>query len=111
MKIILHWLILCAALWLTAYLLPHSIQFKPVYSVLVVGACLYFVNLTIRPLIGFATLAANILTLGLFSFVINGAILWSLAYVVSGFAVASFGAAMIAAVVVSVLHWVLEMLF
>ncbi len=111
MKIILHWLILCASLWLAAYFLPHSIQFKPVYAVLVVGACLYFVNMTIRPIIGFLTLAANILTLGLFSFVINGAILWFLQYVVSGFHVANFTAAMIAAVVVSILHWVLEMIF
>ena len=111
MKIILHWLILCASLYLTAYLMPHSIAFTPIYSVLVVGACLYFVNLTIRPLLGFLTLAANILTLGIFSFVINGAILWLLTYVVSGFHIVSFGSAMIAAIVVSFLHWVLEMIF
>ncbi len=111
MKVIWHWLILCAALWLASYLLPHSIQFKPVYVVLVVGACLYFVNLTIRPLIGLATIAANILTLGLFSFVINGAILWALTYVVGGFHIANFVSAMIAAVVITMLHWILEMIF
>lgn len=111
MTIIWHWLILCVALLATKYIMPHAITFQPVYVVLVVGACLYFVNLTIRPIIGFLTLAANILTLGLFSFVINGGILWLLTYVVTGFGIANFQSAMIAAVIISVLHWILEMIF
>ncbi len=111
MTIIWHWLILSAALFATKYLLPHSITFDPAYVVLVVGACLYFVNATIRPLIGFMTLAANILTLGIFSILLNGAILWGLTYVIAGFHIASFESAMIGALIVSVLNWILEMIF
>ncbi len=111
MKIIWHWLILSAALLATKYLLPHAITFDPIYVVLVVGACLYFVNATIRPLIGFMTLAANILTLGIFSIVLNGVILWGLTYVITGFHVANFESAMIGALIVAVLNWILEMIF
>ena len=111
MKIIWHWLILCVALFATKYIVPGALSFSHLYVVLVVGACLYFVNATIRPLIGFLTLAANILTLGIFSIVMNGAILYGLTYVVTGFAVASFESAMIAAFIISMLNWILEMIF
>ena len=111
MKIIWHWLILCVALFAVKYILPDALGFSHLYIVLVVGACLYFVNATIRPLIGFLTLAANILTLGIFSIVLNGAILYGLTYVIGGFHVADFKSAVIAGLIVSVLNWILEMIF
>ena len=111
MKIIWHWLILCAALFATKYILPEALTFSHMYVVLVVGACLYFVNATIRPVITFLTLAANLLTLGIFSIVLNGAILYGLTYVIGGFHVADFRSAMIAALIISVLNWILEMIF
>lgn len=111
MKIIWHWLILCVALFATKYLLPDALGFSHAYIVLVVGACLYFVNATIKPLIGFFTLALNFLTIGLFSIILNGAILYGLTYVVSGFSISSFTSAIIAAVAISVLNWILEMIF
>ena len=111
MKIIWHWLILCVALFAVKYILPDALVFSHLYIVLVVGACLYFVNATIRPLIGFLTLAANILTLGIFSIVLNGAILYGLTYVIGGFHVADFKSAVIAGLIVSVLNWILEMIF
>ncbi len=111
MTIIWHWLILSFALFATKYIMPHAITFSPIYVVLVVGACLYFINATIRPIIGFLTLAANILTLGIFSIVLNGLLLWGLTYVVSGFHIINFQSAMIAALIVSFLNWILEMIF
>jgi putative membrane protein len=111
MTIIWHWLILCIALFATRYIVPSALTFHPTYIVLVVGACLYFVNATIKPLIGFFTLALNFLTIGLFSIVLNGAILYGLTFVISGFSVADFTSAIIGAVVVSVLNWILEMIF
>ena len=111
MKIIWHWLILCVALFALKYIMPHAVTFSPIYVVLVVGACLYFINATIRPLLGFLTLAANILTLGLFSILLNGLLLWGLTYVIAGFQIVNFESAMIAALIVSVLNWILEMIF
>ena len=111
MKIIWHWLILCIALFATKYFLPNALTFSHLYIVLVVGACLYFVNATIRPLLGFLTLAANLLTLGLFSILLNGAILSALTFVIGGFNVANFESAVIAALLITVLNWILEMIF
>lgn len=111
MKIIWHWLILSASLYITALVLPNQLAFRPMYVVLVVGACLYFVNATIKPIIGFLTLAANILTMGVFSIVLNGALLWSLTYVISGFHIATFTSAIIASLIISVINWILEIIF
>ena len=108
MEIIWHWLILSIALFFTGYLLPAQIGFTPLYVILVVAAVLEFVNMVIKPVISFLTLPINILTLGLFSIVINGLIFYSLTYVVHGFRVSSISAAIIGALVVSILNWILE---
>jgi putative membrane protein len=111
MMIIWHWLILSASLFATKYVMPEAVTFHPVYVVFVVGACLYFINATIRPLLGVMTLTANLLTLGIFSILLNGLLLWGLTYVISGFHISSFESAMIGAVIVTVLNWILEMIF
>lgn len=108
MKIIWHWLIITAAIVLTTYLLPGTIVLKPLYVVFVVGACLMFVNMTIKPVISLLTLPINLLTLGIFGIILNGAIFWALAYVIPGFHIASFKEAIIAALIISVLNWILE---
>ncbi len=111
MEIIWHWLILSIALFFTGYLLPTQIAFTPLYVILVVAAVLEFVNMVIKPIISLLTLPINILTLGLFSIVINGLIFYGLTYVVHGFTVSSISAAIIGALVVSVLNWILEKIF
>lgn len=108
MKIIWHWLILTAAIILTTYVVKGVMTINPLYVVFVVGACLMFVNMTIRPIIGLLTLPINILTLGIFGIILNGAILWGLAYVIPGFAVGSFKGAIISALIISIVNWIME---
>ena len=91
--------------------MPNEITFEHAYVVLVVGACLYFVNATIKPIIGFLTFSINFLTIGLFSIVMNGLVFYSLTYVISGFHIASITAAIIGALIVSFVNWILEMIF
>ena len=108
MEIIWHWLILSIALFFTGYLLPGHISFTPLYVILVVAAVLEFVNMVIKPIINFLTLPINILTLGLFSIVINGLIFYGLAHVIPGFRVSDVTSAIIGALIVSILNWILE---
>jgi putative membrane protein len=61
------------------------------------------VNAVIRPVILILSLPINILTLGLFTLLINGFMLWLVGQVVRGFEVQSFGAAVIAALVLMVI--------
>ncbi len=111
MKIIWHWLLLSLALYFTARIFPREMAFSPAYVVLVVAACLYFINATVKPIIAGFTFTINILTLGIFSIIINALVFWALTYVVNGFYIADFQAAIIGSVIVSVFNWVLEMIF
>ncbi len=111
MKIILHWIILSVAVWVTTQIIS-GVTIDPIWISLVVGACLTLFNMFLRPIIGILTLPINIVTLGLFSLVINGAIFYYLGSgIIRGFSVSTFGAAFIGALLVSVLNWVITKFF
>ena len=62
-----------------------------------------FINATIRPLILLLTLPINLLTLGLFTLVINGLMLWVVSLLVKDFAIQNFGTAVFAALLLTVI--------
>ncbi|MCE9585239.1 phage holin family protein [Candidatus Nomurabacteria bacterium] len=107
MKIILHWLAISLAVFLTAYFLP-DINLAYFYTAIIIGAVLTLINYTVKPIIKIITLPINILTLGLFSLVINGLIFYFLGHIISGFYVADFMSAFYGALIVSVLNWILS---
>lgn len=110
MKIILHWLILSVAVFATTKIIG-GITLDPIYTAFTVGACLALFNMIIKPIIKILTLPINILTLGLFSLVINGALFWYLGTLIKGFHVETFQAAFIGALLVSVINWFLSKVF
>jgi putative membrane protein len=66
----------------------------------------------VKPIIKVLTLPINILTLGLFSLFINGAIFWYLGSgLIRGFSVRNFTAAFVGAIVVSIINWILVKIF
>jgi len=79
-------------------------------GVIVGSIILGIINATIRPLILILTLPINLLTLGLFTFVINGLMLWLVSLVVKGFAFQNFGVAIIAALILMVTSSVISFL-
>jgi len=104
MKLILHWLILTLAVLASAYLIS-GIHVASFLTAVIVAAVLGFINTIIKPVIKILTLPINILTLGLFSLVINGFFFWLVADVVKGFSVATFAAAFWGALIVSIINW------
>jgi len=110
MKIILKWLILSVAVWATSKIIS-GIVIDPIWAVLVVGACLTLFNMIIKPIIKVLTLPLNIITLGLFSLVVNGAVFWYMGKFIDGFTVSTFYAGFIGALVVSILNWLLSKVF
>ena len=111
MKIILHWMAISIAVWATTKIIT-GIHIDPLWVALIVGACLAIVNMFIKPIINILTLPLNIITLGLFSLVMNGAIFWYLGSgVIKGFTVSTFGAAFIGSLVVSILNWLITKIF
>jgi putative membrane protein len=105
MKILLHWLILTLAVIASQYVVP-GISVDTFLTALVVAAILAFINMIIKPIIGILTLPINVLTLGLFSLVLNALFFWGVAYIVSGFHVSGFVAAFWGSLIVSVINWI-----
>jgi putative membrane protein len=113
MQIISRLLINAAALWAATRLVP-GISFGGDWRLLLVVALVFGVlNVAVRPILILLTLPLFILTLGLFTFVLNAVMLW-LTSVVSdalglGFQVEGFRAAFLGALVVTVVSFVLSL--
>ncbi len=105
MKIILHWIILTLAVIASQYVVP-GIHVNTFLTALVVAAILAFINTIIKPIISILTLPINILTLGIFSLILNALFFWGVAYVVAGFAVSGFAAAFWGSLIVSIINWI-----
>ncbi len=63
------------------------------------------VNAVIRPVVLVLTLPINLVTLGLFTLLINAAMLMLVSVLVPGFVLESFGAAFFGALVISLVSW------
>ena len=79
-------------------------------SVFIAAIILGIVNAVIRPLLLILTLPLNVFTLGLFTFVINGLLLKTVATVVAGFDIVGVWPAIIGAIILSVVSTVLNWL-
>ena len=110
MRLLLLWLINSAALFAIPQLLS-SVQIDSFTTALLASLVLGLVNTLIRPVLVLLTLPVTFLTLGLFIFVINGLMFWAVADIIKGFQVDNFGAAVLGAMIYSVLSWALSMLF
>jgi putative membrane protein len=102
MNLLLRWLINAVSLLLISHLLP-SIQVAGFGTALLTALILGLVNAFIRPLLIIITLPINILTLGLFTFVINGLLFWFVASFVKGFEVGGFWSAFFGALAYSII--------
>lgn len=106
---LIHWLVSGVALLLTSYLVP-GFRVRDFGSALVAALVIGLINALIRPLLIFLTLPINILTLGLFTFVIDGLILKMTAALLKGFEVTSWFSAILGAFLLAVLGGFLHLL-
>src|SRR5947199_771774 len=88
------------------YLRVHRVE--SFVTALITALVLGLVNTLIRPVLIVLTLPINVLTLGLFTFVINGLLFWFVASFVPGFFVAGFWSAVGGAIIYSLLSWALS---
>lgn len=109
MRLLLSWTIHALALLALPYLMP-SVQVDSIGVALIAALVLGLANALIRPLLVLLTLPVTFLTLGLFIFVINGMLFWAVAQAVGGFRVGGFGSAIGAALLYSLISWVLSAL-
>ena len=109
MRLLLTWMINAAALMALPYLM-HSVSVTSVKAALIAALVLGLVNTLIRPVLVLLTLPVTFVSLGLFILVINGFLFWGVAQMVTGFHVAGFWSAMLAAILYSVISWALSTL-
>ncbi len=100
LKLLLRWAVNGLVLLAIPYLL-ESVRVDSFYAALIAALCIGLVNALIRPILILVTLPINILTLGLFTFVINALLFWFVASFVKGFYVAGFWAAFWGALIYS----------
>jgi len=110
MKTILKFILIAAAIFAVShYSLIPGIEVADFTTAVVVALVLAILNIFIRPLLLILTLPVNVLTLGLFTFVINGLLFWLVSFFVKGFMVSGFVAAFLGALLITVVKWILDM--
>jgi putative membrane protein len=103
----LQWLVSGVAIIIAAYLLP-GVAVEGFWAALVTALILGLVNAVIRPVLILLTLPLNILTLGLFTLVINALMIMLAAVIVPGFAVHGFWWALLFGIVLAVVNFALS---
>lgn len=103
MEVILHLLISSLVVFITAYILP-GVHLENFLTAIIVAVVLGAINAFLRPILFLLTLPINILTLGLFTFVIMALCVLLVSAIVPGFTVDGFWWAMAFALVFSILN-------
>lgn len=104
MKLIFRWLLNAIALLIVANVVP-GFGVDTFYTALIAALVLGLVNALIRPILLILTLPINVMTLGLFTFVLNALMIWFASTIVKGFDVQGFVPAFLAGIAL----WVVSM--
>ena len=109
MKLFVKLLIATLAVFISAYLIP-GVSVSNFETAFIVAIVIGVLNVFIKPILVILTLPITILTLGLFSFVINVGLLYLASYLVPGFMIETILAALLFGVLVSFISSFLNML-
>jgi putative membrane protein len=105
--LLVRWLLLTISIIVTSYLVD-GIHVTSFFSAFFAAAVLGILNALFRPILIVITLPINILTLGLFTFVINALLLKMASGVVPGFYVQGFWSAVFGSLIISLVSWMLN---
>ena len=110
MRLLIKWIVSAVAVWIVAQIVP-GIRVNGPVAALIAALVIGLVNATVGLVVKVVTFPLTLLTLGLFWFVINAAMLKLASVFVPGFEVHGFVAAFLGALLLSVvsslLHWLL----
>lgn len=109
MILLLRLVLNVAALLIVAKFVP-GFDFSSIYSALIAALILGLVNGLVRPIVLLLTLPITILSLGLFTFVVNALMLWLTHSIVKGFMIDTFSTAITAAIILWLISLVTNLL-
>ena len=108
-KFLLKWFVTTISIFIVANV--FGLIYIENLGVLVLASLLLgILNAFVRPMLIILTLPINIVSLGLFTLVINGFLLYVVAGLVSGFEVTSFWKALLAAILISIVNAMINIL-
>ena len=105
--ILIRWLTTTVAIVATAYLLD-GIQVSGFFSAVFAAAVLGLLNAVLRPIALLLTFPIIILSLGLFTFIINALMLKMASGIIPGFNVYGFWTAIFGSLLISFISWLLN---
>ena len=108
MKLVLRWALNAVALMLLPELID-SLALTSYSAALISALLLGLINALIRPILILITLPITVLTLGLFTLVINALLFWMVSGLVAGFVVPEFATAFWGALLYSLLTWLVNL--
>lgn len=110
MKFVIRLLISAIALILVAYFIP-GVSIDSFATVLLAALILGLINAFVRPIILILTLPINVLTLGLFTLIVNALMLWIVSVLLPGFSIVNFYQAILGALIYWLINWMISILF
>ena len=102
MYLLLKWIAFTFIVMFTAWLVP-GIKLDGFFTAFVAAAVIAIVNISLKPILNLITLPINVLSLGLFTLVINAIIPMFVAYLVTGFEIDGFIPALFGSIIMSIL--------
>jgi|SRR5579864_5328440 len=109
MRLLIHWLLNAASLFIVAQVVP-GFHLRGFGAALFAALVIALINATLGLFLKFITFPFAIITLGLFWFIINALMLELAAWFVPGFEIHGFLAALIGAIVLSIVNMLLRWL-
>lgn len=111
MHLLFKFIAVAAAVYLTVNLVPGITLAGGWMTLLLVSLVWSVIITVIKPVLGILSLPITIITLGLFSLVLNALLFWGMELVVPGFDVAGWWPALLGSIVLSLFSWLIEKVF
>lgn len=103
MSLLILWLVNSLAILIGAYVLPW-VTVESFGTALLVALVLGIINVILKPILLLITLPINILTLGLFTFVVNALLLLLTDNLIDGFSVGGFWSALLLSLIIGLIN-------
>lgn len=100
--LLIRWVLFAIALLFVAWIIP-GISLAGFGSAMWAALVIGLINVIIRPILILLTLPINLMTLGLFTFIINALLFWLVSRIVPGFIVLDFWSALLGSIVLSII--------
>nr|MBI5455943.1 phage holin family protein [Candidatus Levybacteria bacterium] len=101
MQLLINWIISAMVVFAVSYITP-GVKVDTFTTALVVALVFGIINAFLKPVLLILTLPINVLTLGLFTFILNAVLVILVSKIVPGFMVSSFFAAFVFGIILSI---------